>query len=156
MEVRDNTAQHRKMSETPVYKLVTALAIPSTITMLITSVYNIADTFFVSQLGANATGAVGVIFSLMSIIQAVGFMLGMGCNSLVSRYLGAREQRQADITASVGFFSALTFGLAIMVLGTIFRRELVFLLGATDTVAELAEIYATYILYAAPLMCTCF
>lgn len=156
MKARDNSAQHKRMSEEPVARLVTSLAIPSTITMLITSLYNIADTFFVSQLGASATGAVGVIFSLMSIIQAVGFMLGMGCNSLVSRHLGAREQQKADITASVGFFSALTFGLLLMTVGTLFRRELVFLLGATETVAELAEIYATYILYAAPLMCTCF
>ena len=104
MGVRDNSAQYRKMSETPVPRLVSALAVPSTITMLITSVYNMADTFFVSQLGNSATGAVGVIFSLMAIIQAIGFMLGMGSNSLVSRHLGANEQEKADITASVGFF----------------------------------------------------
>lgn len=156
MEVRDNSAQHKKMSETPVHKLVPALAVPSTITMLITSLYNMADTFFVSQIGTSATGAVGVIFSLMSIIQAVGFMLGMGCNSMVSRHLGAQEQHKADITASVGFFTALLFGSLLTVFGLMFRRELVYLLGASDTVAEYAEIYATYILYSAPLMCTCF
>lgn len=156
MEVRDNSAQHKKMSETPVHKLVPALAVPSTITMLITSLYNMADTFFVSQIGTSATGAVGVIFSLMSLIQAVGFMLGMGCNSLVSRHLGAREQRDADVTASVGFFTALLFGLLFTIFGTVFRTELVYLLGASDSVAEYAEVYAAYILYSAPLMCTCF
>lgn len=156
MEVRDNSAQYRKMSETPVSRLVSTLAVPSTITMLITSVYNMADTFFVSQLGNSATGAVGVIFSLMAIIQAIGFMLGMGSNSLVSRHLGANEQEKADITASVGFFSALTIGLALTVAGSLFRTELVYLLGASETIAHDAERYATYILYAAPLMCATF
>ena len=144
------------MAETPVYRLVPALAVPSTITMLITSIYNMADTFFVSQQGNSATGAVGVVFSLMAIIQAIGFMLGMGSNSLVSRHLGANEQREADITASVGFFSALSFGLALAVGGSLFRTKLVYLLGASETIACDAEAYATYILYAAPLMCACF
>jgi len=156
LQARDNSVQRRRMSETPVHKLVPELAVPSTITMLITSLYNMADTFFVSQIGTSATGAVGVIFSLMAIIQAVGFMIGMGCNSLVSRHLGAQEQYKADVTASVGFFTALLFGGLLTVVGLSFRRELVFLLGASDTVAEYAEIYATYVLYSAPLMCTCF
>lgn len=152
----DPLAQHKRMTETPVYRLVPALAVPSTITMLITSIYNMADTFFVSQLGNSATGAVGVVYSLMALIQAVGFMLGMGSHSLVSRHLGAEERQEANATASVGFFSALAFGLVLTVAGSLFRGELVDLLGASRTMAEDAQQYAKYILYAAPLMCATF
>lgn len=156
MARRNPEEQHRRMLETPVYRLVPTLAVPSTITMLITSIYNMADTFFVSRLGTSATGAVGVVYSLMAVIQAVGFMLGMGSHSLVSRHLGAGERKKASITASVGFFSALAIGLVLTIGGSMFRAELVDLLGASSTMSEDAQQYAKYILYAAPLMCATF
>ena len=86
-------AQYEKMTQTPVSKLIISLAIPTTISMLVTSIYNMADTFFVSQLGTSATGAVGIVFSLMAIIQAVGFTLGMGAGSTISRLLGSKSKR---------------------------------------------------------------
>ena len=110
-------AQYRKMTQTPIPRLVATLAVPTIISMLVTAVYNMADTFFVAQLGTSAAGAVGIVFSLMAVIQAIGFMLGMGAGNLVSRYLGAKEQRQADCAASTAFFTALAFGLGITVLG---------------------------------------
>ncbi len=106
-------AHYRRMSEAPVSGLVTRMAIPSIITMVISSIYNMADTFFVSRLNISASGAVGIVFSIMAIIQAVGFSLGMGSGSLVSRHLGAKEKEQADTVASAGFFSALAAGAAI-------------------------------------------
>lgn len=149
-------AQYQRMVEAPVPALVVRLAVPSIITMIISSVYNMADTFFVSKLGTSAAGAVGVVFSLMSIIQSVGFTLGMGSGSLVSRQLGARDQRAADTTASVGFFFAIGIGACLTLFGTLFRIQLVRFLGATDTMLAQAEEYAAYILYAAPLMCATF
>ena len=149
-------AQYRKMTQTPIPRLVTTLAVPTIISMLVTAVYNMADTFFVAQLGTSAAGAVGIVFSLMAVIQAIGFMLGMGAGNLVSRYLGAKEQRQADCAASTAFFTALAFGLGITVLGTLFLDPLMRVLGATPTILPYARDYARYILFGAPVMCASF
>lgn len=144
------------MTQTPIPRLVTTLAVPTIISMLVTAVYNMADTFFVAQLGTSAAGAVGIVFSLMAVIQAIGFMLGMGAGNLVSRYLGAKEQRQADCAASTAFFTALAFGLGITVLGTLFLDPLMRVLGATPTILPYARDYARYILFGAPVMCASF
>ena len=144
------------MTTAPVPRLIGSLAIPTIISMLVTAVYNMADTFFVAQLGTSAAGAVGIVFSLMAVIQAIGFMLGMGAGNLVSRYLGAKEQRQADCAASTAFFTALAFGLGITVLGTLFLDPLMRVLGATPTILPYARDYARYILFGAPVMCASF
>jgi Na+-driven multidrug efflux pump len=83
--------QYDKMTQTPVSKLVLGLGLPTTVSMLVTNIYNMADTYFVSQLGTSASGAVGIVFGLMSIIQAVGFMFGHGAGSIISRELGAKN-----------------------------------------------------------------
>ena len=149
-------AQFVKMTQTPIPRLIAGLAVPTIISMLVTAVYNMADTFFVAQLGTSAAGAVGIVFSLMAVIQAIGFMLGMGAGNLVSRYLGAKEQRQADYAASTAFFTALAFGLGITVLGTLFLDPLMRVLGATPTILPYARDYARYILFGAPVMCASF
>ena len=149
-------AQYRKMTQTPIPRLVATLAVPTIISMRVTAGYNMADTFFVAQLGTSAAGAVGIVFSLMAVIQAIGFMLGMGAGNLVSRYLGAKEQRQADCAASTAFFTALAFGLGITVLGTLFLDPLMRVLGATPTILPYARDYARYILFGAPIMCASF
>lgn len=156
VEEERREAHFKKMTETPVPKLVAGLAAPTILSMLITSIYNMADTFFVSQLGTSAAGAVGVVFSLMAMIQAVGFTLGMGSGNLVSRRLGARDVDMAEEVASSGFYLALFLGLAITVLGTVFRAPLMRALGATETILPYAEAYGHYILFAAPIMCTSF
>jgi len=102
-----SSKQYAKMVGTPIPKLVTSLAIPSTISTLITVIYNTADTYFVSQIHESASAAVGVVYSIMAIIQAVGFGLAMGCSSLISRYLGKKQDKDACVFASSGVFAAL-------------------------------------------------
>lgn len=152
----DNQAKFTAMLEAPIPSLITRLAIPTVISMLVTSVYNMADTFFVSQLGTSASGAVGIVFSLMAIIQAVGFMLGMGAGSLVSRSLGAGKTEDAHSIASVAFFSALAGGSLISLGGLIFNDKLMSVLGATPTILPYAKSYGHYILLGAPVMCSAF
>src|SRR5574344_3168327 len=87
--------EYQRMITHPVSGLIASLAVPTVISMLVSSIYNMADTFFVSQLGTSASGAVGVVFSLMAIIQAVGFTIGMGSGSWISRLLGAHKTEEA-------------------------------------------------------------
>lgn len=148
--------QFKIMTETPIPRLIAKLAVPTTISMLVTSIYNLADTFFVSKLSTSASGAVGIVFSLMTIIQAVGFTLGMGSGSLLSRRLGEKDKKAADMYASTAFYTALALGAVITVIGQIFTRPLMSLLGATDTIMEYAVAYGNYIIWAAPIMCTSF
>lgn len=148
--------QFIKMTQTPVSRLICTLAVPTIISMLVTAVYNTADTFFVSQLGTSAAGAVGVVFSLMAIIQAVGFMIGMGTGSLISRLLGEREYEKAGQIGSTGFFTAFFFGLFLTIAGLLFTHPLLRLLGSTPTILPYAEDYARYILLGAPVMCASF
>ncbi len=148
--------QYRIMTQSPVRPLITKLAIPTIITMMVTSIYNMADTYFVSQLGKSASGAVGVVFSLMAIIQAVGFTLGMGSGSVVSRALGVKDYRKANRFASTALFCALGFGVLLTVFGYIFMNPLMSVLGATPTVLPYAKDYAAYILLGAPVMASSF
>ena len=150
-------AQHyRKMTETPVHSLIGRLAVPTIITMLVSAIYNTADTYFVAKLGTSAAGAVGIVFSIMAIIQAIGFTIGMGGGNILSRQLGAKEDEAATVTASSGFFLALILSLSLSVLGIAFTDELMVLLGATDTILPYASAYAEYIFYGCPVMCLSF
>lgn len=146
--------QYQKMTETPIASLVIKLGIPTTISMLVTSVYNMADTFFIGKYGTSASGAVGVVFGLMAIIQAFGFMYGQGSGSICSRALGARDVQRASKFTSTGFFAALLTGGLMTVLGLLFLEPLMKLLGSTDTILPYASTYAFYILLAAPFMCS--
>ena len=143
---------YRKMTETPVSKLVVTLGMPTTVSMLVTNIYNMADTYFVGRIGTSASGAVGIIFGLMSIIQAVGFMFGQGAGSIISRRLGERNPGTASIAASTSFFYVMGVGAVISVLGLTFLNPLMMLLGSTDTILPYARSYGTFILLAAPLM----
>ena len=144
--------QFRKMTETPIPKLILSLAAPTILSMLITSIYNLADTFFVGQLSTSASGAVGVVSSLMAIIQALGFMLGHGAGGIISRSLGSQDTHAATKFASTSFFTALTFGAVLAVLGLAALPDFMMLLGSTDTILPHACAYARPILIAAPLM----
>ena len=154
----DNSAikQFDKMTKTPVNRLISRLAIPTVISMLITMLYNIADTYFVSKISVAASGATGVLLSLMGLIQAFGFMFGQGAGSNISRRLGAKEIEKAREYASTAYFLGLSVGLFIMVLGLIFLEPSMKLMGSTQTILPLAKIYGTYILIAAPAMTTSF
>ena len=140
------------MTETPVKPLVTGLAVPTIISMLVTSVYNTADTFFVSKLGTSASGAIGIVFSLMAVIQAVGFTLGMGSGSAISRLLGQRKNDEADCYASSGLAASAVFGLLLGITGLLTLEPLMRLLGSTETILPYAAEYGKYILISAPFM----
>ena len=148
-------AQEQKyitMTEAPVKGLIVKLAIPTMISMLVTSFYNMADTFFVGKLGPSATGAVGVVFSVMAIIQAVGFFFGHGSGNYISRALGAHDVSGAESMAATGFFSALIGGTVIMIGGLLFLEPLALALGSSKTILPYAVDYLRWILIGAPYM----
>ena len=142
-----------RMTETPVNRLICRLALPCIVSMLVTSFYNMADTFFVGMLKSNsATGAVGVVFSLMAIIQAVGFFFGHGSGNFISRELGKQNYEDAGSMAATGFFAAMAAGLLICVLGQLFLEPLAMLLGSTATILPYTKAYLRVILFGAPWM----
>lgn len=151
MEDKQNK-QYIKMTQTPVAKLILMLGIPTTISMLITNVYNMADSYFVSRISTSAGGATSVVFGVMSILQAFGFMFGHGAGSNISRFLGKKEVERASKYASFGFFSALFCGVLIMVFGLLFLKPLMVLLGSTKTILPHSMAYGAMILIAAPAM----
>lgn len=146
--------QFKKMTQTPVAKLILTLGIPTTISMLITNVYNMADSYFVSKISLSAGGATSVVFGVMAILQAFGFMFGHGAGSNISRMLGSKHTEKASQYASTGFFGALVCGFAVMVGGLTFLEPFMLLLGSTDTILPYAKDYALWILIAAPAMTT--
>ncbi|MCR4807534.1 MAG: MATE family efflux transporter [Lachnospiraceae bacterium] len=150
------TIQYKKMTETPIPKLIISLSVPTIINMLVTNIYNLVDTAFVGRLGNSASGAVGIVFGYMAIVQAVGFMFGQGGGSISSRLLGAREVDKASETASTAFFCAMAAGLVIAVSSFIFLNPLVMALGSTETIAPYAMEYIMYVLIATPFMCASF
>ena len=156
MDDRIDEKQEQKfhqMTEAPVGRLICRLAFPCIVSMLVTSFYNMADTFFVGMLKSNsATGAVGVVFSLMAIIQAVGFFFGHGSGNFISRELGKQNYVEASNMAATGFFSALAAGTLICLLGQLFLEPLAMLLGSTVTILPYTKAYLKVILLGAPWM----
>jgi putative MATE family efflux protein len=140
------------MTTAPVEKLVSSLAVPAVVIMMVSALYNMADTYFVGALGTSATAAVGVSFSLMAVIQAAGFFFGHGAGNKISRALGARDSSGAGTMAATGFFSALITGALIAMGGSIFMGPLARLLGATDTILPYALDYLRFILLGCPFM----
>ena len=124
-------SQYEIMTKTSIPKLIIRLSIPTILSMLVTNIYNMADTAFVGQLGNSASGAVGVVFGFMAILQAVGFMFGQGSGSIIARLLGAKDKDKATIIASTGFVCAMFLGLFIEILGFLFLDPLVMALGST-------------------------
>lgn len=148
--------KHKQMTETPIPRLVTSLAVPTTISQLITIIYNTADTYFVSHISTSASAAVGVAFALQAIIQALGFGVSMGCSSIVSRRLGEKDKGSADMYASSSAAAAVAMGFLLLAVGLSTLRPLMRLLGATETILPYACEYTQIILIGAPIMCTSF
>ena len=136
----------------PVHRVVLTLAVPTIISMLVTSLYNIADTFFVGQIDTQSTAAVGIVFSLMFFIQAVGFFFGHGSGNYISRELGAQRHDNAKKMAANGFFFSFAAGLLILIVGWAFLRPLALLLGSTSTVLPYTERYLAIVLLGAPFL----
>jgi putative MATE family efflux protein len=138
------------MLKEPVTRLVCQLAAPSIISMLISSFYNMADTFFVGRINTQATAAVGVVFSVMAMIQAIGFLCGQGSGTYISRRLGAGEYEDASVMAAVGFFGAFLIGIVVTIIGEIFLYPLATILGSSDAMMPYTVSYLRFILLGAP------
>ena len=150
MEKRGNRYEY--LTKTPVPKLICALAVPTIISMLVTGIYNAADTYFVGKISTPATAAVGLVFSVMAIIQALGFFSGHGSGNYISRMLGAGNSREADEMAATGFALAILIGVVLAVLGNVFLEPLAMWLGATPTTLQDTKDYMRIILIGAPFM----
>ena len=141
-----------KMTTEPVQSLVGKLAVPTILSMLVTSFYNMVDTYFVGKINTSASGAVGVVFSLMAIIQAFGFMFGHGSGNFLARKLGEQKQEEAERIANAGFVFAFSFGIILAAAGLLNLDRLAYLLGSTDTILPYARSYMGPILVGAPWM----
>ena len=144
--------KYKQMMEEPVHTLIPRLALPSMVSMIVVAVYNMADTFFVSQLGTSASAAVGVIYSMVAIIQAIAFMIGMGSGNEISRLLGAKKQEEAEHYVAIGFFTEILLGVSIAIFSIIYIEALVYALGSTKTIAPYAISYAKYVLLGTPFI----
>ena len=146
---RDN---YTFLTHAPVHRVVLTMAIPTIISMLSTSLYNLADTYFVGKINTQSTAAVGVSFSVMAIIQAVGFFFGHGSGNYISRMLGAKERELAEQMASTGFVLSIVAGVIIAVLGQLFLTPLCIALGSTSTILPYTERYLGIVMLGAPFM----
>ena len=144
--------KYRMMTEAPVPGLIGRLAVPTIISMLVTSFYNMADTFFVGRIGTSATAAVGVAFPVMAVIQALGFFCGHGSGNSISRKLGAQKNDAAEELAATGFFGGLLLGVLVLIFGLLFLTPLSRILGSTDTILPYTKEYLRIILVGAPWM----
>ena len=142
--------QFGKMTTEPVGKLLFTLSVPTIISMMVTNIYNLVDTAFVGTLGTSESGATGIVFGYMAILQAVAFMCGQGAGSIMSRKLGARDIEEATKYSSTGFFLSFVLGLVMAVISLVFMKPLLYLLGSTETIAPYAGTYIFYILLSAP------
>lgn len=141
-----------KMTKTPLTKLIVSLGIPTTISMLVTNIYNMVDTYFVGTLGESQQAATGILFTLQAIIQAIAFMLGQGSGTLVSKSLAEQDQKEASEYVSTAFFSGLVIGSVLMVGGLLFLNPLMRLLGSTETILPYARQYGACVLVTCPIM----
>lgn len=154
--MKKSEAMHIEMLEKPMGRLLFEKSYPTVIIQLISVVYNTADTYFVAKINTESAAAAGVVFSLMSIIQAVGFGIGMGANSLISRSLGAQKNEKANMYGSTAAFCGVFFGTLLMLAGLLNINRLMRLIGASESVLPYAVSYARYILIASPFMCLAF
>ena len=144
--------RHDYLTKTPVPKLIMSLAVPTIISMLVTGIYNTADTFFVGKISTQATAAVGLVFSIIAIIQAVGFFFGQGSGTFMSRSLGSGDKRSASEMASLSFTLAVSLGTLILIIGLILCVPLARSIGATESTMEDTVNYLRIIIIGAPFM----
>lgn len=148
--------QFKIMTETPVGKLILKLCMPTILSMLVTNFYNLVDTAFVGMEGNSASGAVGIVFGFMAVLQAIGFLFGQGSGSIISRALGGKKIDKAGEVASTAFFTAFFLAVAAGIFSLIFIDDIVFFLGSTETIAPYAKKYISFIILTAPFLVTSF
>ena len=152
MKNNKSTNRREMLTQTPIPRLILTMSVPTIISMLVTAIYNTADTFFVGRISTQATAAVGIVFTVMALVQAIGFFCGHGSGNFLSRMLGAGKHKEADEMASTGFAIAIIIGVIIAIAGNMFIKELSYMIGATDTTLEDTENYMRIILLGAPFM----
>ena len=145
-------AYYQKMTTAPLAKLIISLGIPTTISMLITNVYNMVDTYFVGTLGESQQAATGILFTLQAIIQAMAFMLGQGSGTVVAKALADKDTKEASEYVSTGFYTGIVLGSVFMVAGLLFLTPLMRLLGSTETILPYAKQYGLCVLLTCPIM----
>lgn len=148
---RDN---YTFLTQAPVHRVIRTMAVPTIISMLVTSLYNMADTFFVSKINTQCTAAVGIVFAVMSVIQAVGFFFGHGSGNYMSRHLGAKDYKSAQTMSVTGFCYSFGMGLLIAIVGHFFLSDLAIALGSTPTILPYSKRYLGILLLATPFMTT--
>ena len=151
MEEEKQKQQFLKMTTTPIGKLLISLSIPTILSMMVTNIYNLVDTAFVGTLGTSQSGATGIVFGYMAILQAVAFMCGQRGGSIMSRKLGAKKLEEATHYSSTSFFLSFTLGILLAVFTFIFMDPLLMVLGSTETIAPYAKKYIFFLVLAAPL-----
>lgn len=156
MQHQNDQAQFTKMTQQPVSRLLLSLSIPTIILMMVTNIYNMIDTAFVSQLGTSASGATGIVFGFMAILQAFGFLCGQGAGSIMSRNLGAKKLNEATKYTTTGFFLSFLLGIMIAIVSLLFLDPLIYLLGSTETIAPYAKDYLIFIIFSAPFFTSSF
>ena len=148
--------KYHQMTGRPVKPLIIRLGLPAIVSNLVTMAYNLVDTYFIGQLGTSQSGAIGIAFSVMTIMQAIGFFFGNGGGNSMSREMGKQNNQRAARLLAVGFFGSVGFGTLLAVIGLLALRPLVFGLGATSTIAPYAMAYLTPILAVSPMVCGSF
>lgn len=152
----ESQVYYNKMTKTPLTKLIVSLGIPTTISMLVTNIYNMVDTYFVGTLGESQQAATGILFTLQAIIQAIAFMLGQGSGTMVSKALADQNKKEASTYVSSAFYSGLAFGTVLMVGGLLFLEPFMRLLGSTETILPYAKQYGFCVLITSPIMIASF
>lgn len=148
----DSQAHYDKMTKKPLARLIIELGIPTTISMLVTNIYNMADTYFVGTLGKSQQASIGILFTLQTIIQAIAFMIGQGSGTLIAKALAEQNKKEASEYASTGFFVSVFLGLLLSVTGFLFLEPFMKLLGSTQTILPYAKLYGSCVLFTAPLV----
>ena len=147
----ESKAYYDKMTKTPLTRLIVSLGIPTTISMLVTNIYNMVDTYFVGTLGESPQAATGILFTLQAIIQAIAFMLGQGSGTMVSKALADRNEEEATEYVSTGFFTGVGLGMVLFVFGLLFLAPFMRLLGSTETILPYAKQYGICVLISCPI-----
>lgn len=144
--------KYDKLANAPVKGLISSLAIPTILSMLVSAIYNMADSFFVGKINTQSVASVGIVFSIMTLLQAIGFFLGNGSGIMVSTLLGEKKKEDAQIYANVAFFTVIFVGIILAIIGLFFSNNIALLLGSTKTTIEYASTYLKYILLGSPFI----
>lgn len=150
----EELAQYEKLVGTPIPKLIPKLAVPTVLSMMITMLYNLADSYFVGKLGTSASASVGIVMAVLATYQAFGFLFGHGSGAVMSRQLGQGQKEEASITTSTAFFATVLIGFIISVIGLLFVTPLMRLLGSTETILPYAVEYARCIFLSGTFFCS--